>query len=60
MADLERKTPDPAIDPRRINLPEGLRRARKSAYGPTTGRHGERAEEAEAPRAQAQDQAARR
>jgi len=28
-------------DPDRANLPEGLRRERKSAYGPTTGRRGE-------------------
>jgi hypothetical protein len=28
-------------DPDRANVPEGLRRERKSAYGPTTGRRGE-------------------
>ena len=31
-------------DPRRENIPEGLRRERKSAYGPHTGRRGEKAD----------------
>lgn len=34
-----RHTPDP-----RDNIPEGLRRERKSAYGPHTGRSEEKAE----------------
>jgi len=28
-------------DPRRVNIPEGLHRERKPAYGPARGRHSE-------------------
>jgi hypothetical protein len=48
MADLKGREPHADTDPRRgpdpdrVDMPEGLRRPRKSAYGPTTGRHGER------------------
>jgi hypothetical protein len=48
MGDLNGRAPHANVDarrspdPDRTNIPEGLRRERKSAYGPTTGRHGER------------------
>jgi hypothetical protein len=37
--------------PARESIPEGLRRERKSAYGPTTGRHSERVEPEKTPHA---------
>jgi hypothetical protein len=48
MGDLNGRAPHAEVDarrspdPDRANIPEGLRRERKSAYGPTTGRRGER------------------
>ena len=36
--------PRRAPDPRRENIPEGLRRSRKPAYGPRTGRNREATE----------------
>ena len=50
MSDIRGRAPHADADPRRgpeperENIPEGLRRERKSAYGPTTGRHKERVE----------------
>ena len=47
MHDIEEKASHVEADPRdlpdpdRVNMPEGLRRERKSAYAPTTGRRGE-------------------
>jgi hypothetical protein len=47
MSSIEGRAPHADVDarrgpvPDRANLPEGLRRERKSAYGPTTGRRDE-------------------